>query len=264
MTFSFNLASSSGEPTLTKAPHSYLLHKAQLHSKQQQELLEDHDSNTGEGEPPDIEATEQNDEDMQGLQATLKTTALVENSAADYFQQHTNTVLSTAKNRSDLAEMLRSLDEAKKQADADGNDFYDQNLTLEQAEDLLRVRLRNVHGSCKRWTDVWPPEQFRDFAHSKKQTLPKLCGSLYTTAEFLHLGRRDWDFANWSTEFFAEADTLLPELLRCLYRLAQYPGCGWLRTKAEVHAWEIRRRLALVSAQKQAMVSQREQPLRWR
>ncbi|KAK4540757.1 hypothetical protein LTR36_008972 [Oleoguttula mirabilis] len=131
-----------------------------------------------------------------------------------------------------------------------GNDFYKTDLSFDGAAEHFLVKLRDAKDNCQKWADVYSRERFTAFAREKKKTVLKVCESLYHMAQFLHCGREDWQFILWSMYFFAKAEALLPELLRCLGTLEAYPGCGWLKEKALVHAYEVRKMLAAIRGRK--------------
>ncbi|KAK5123515.1 hypothetical protein LTR85_002553 [Meristemomyces frigidus] len=138
------------------------------------------------------------------------------------------------------------------------NDFYRPGLTLERSAELLLVKLEEAKGNCQRWTDVYTADRFRALARDKRKTVLKVCDALYHIAQFLHRGRHGWQLMQWSTAVFAKVDSLLPEVVRCLTRLAAYPGCSWLKNQGLVHALEVRKRLTAIQGEKIEMEEWRQ------
>ena len=107
---------------------------------------------------------------------------------------------------------------------------------------------------CQKWADVYEPQRFQAFAREKKHVVMKLCRSLRDIAQFLHVGRHRWDLTQWSKPFYTvEIDITLPEVLRCLNRLAEYEWCTWLEAAGLVHVRAIQTKLNLLRGQKMAM-----------
>ncbi|KAK3648384.1 hypothetical protein LTR56_007501 [Elasticomyces elasticus] len=113
--------------------------------------------------------------------------------------------------------------------------YYHPGMSFEQAADQISRNVQSAHAATKSWAEQWSPRQFIELARRDKRGLEIMCRDLFWIAEFLHLGRRDWDCALWPRTLFAEMNALLPELQRNLDLLAAHEGCEWLKAAAVEH-----------------------------
>ena len=127
----------------------------------------------------------------------------------------------------------------------DTNPFYDPDLDLGAAAKYLHRILRTALGACEAWLKV-PVDRVVAMANKSGNQNPLICmcRDFNHILLFLEHGRRGFDLTFLPDNFFADVETLLPDLLIKVEQLSEIEDCAFLYETGVVVLRDLKVKLA--------------------